>query len=482
MAEPTGEIREDCPTWREFTGQSVEEIQGFGWLEAVHPDDRERTRHIWKQAAGTGSFYESEFRVRRADCEWRHLSVRGVSVREHGEIHKWIGFCRDVTEQVNYVQLLLRERDFSNAVIDLLPGIFYITDEEGKPMRWNRNAEIITGYSGEEIAQMHGYELIHPEDRERVIETRKRLHETGAYHEMEAGLVTKAGKHIPLFINGRRITFEGKQCMMGTALDVSRLKEAERELRDLNAALEERVKERTRQLEESNKQLGETNKELEAFSYTVSHDLRAPLQAVQGFSEILKEDYGEQLRGEGEELVQRIADAGERMSRLIDDVLRYSRTGRTALKLVTVPMAPLIRFVTRDFVLQLKEIGGDLEVAPDLPDVKGDPTLLAQVFSNLFQNAINYRRKEVPLKVTVGAQRADDVVVVSVRDNGVGIAPENREKVFQAFQRLHSQREVPGSGLGLATVKKAVETMGGKVWMESQVGKGTTFFVRLKAG
>lgn len=472
--DAVGEVRDDCPAWRAFTGQTFEEIERLGWLNAVHPDDRQRVRDNWFETVASGSVYDIDFRVRRVDGEWRHLCVRGVPVKENGQITRWVGFCRDVTESVNYMQLILRERDFSSAVIECLPGIFYITDNDGNILRWNKNAETISEYSPQEIAQRHGHDFIHPEHREIVIAKRKELHETGSYTEMEADFVTKSGKRIPLFINGRRIEFHGKQCMMGLGVDISKLKNAECELRELNTVLEDRVKQRTRQLEQS-------NKELESFSYTVSHDLRAPLQAIRGFTEILKEDYSAQLQGDAQEILQRILDAGERMGRLIDDVLRYSTTGRTALKFVTVPMTSLLRYVRNDFDLRLKEIGAELEFAPDLPSVKGDPTLLAQIFSNLFQNAINYRRKEVPLRLKVTANRENGKIVFSVSDNGVGIAPENREKVFQAFHRLQGHHHVPGTGLGLATVKKAVETMGGYVWIQSQLGHGSTFYIRLNA-
>ena len=231
--------------------------------------------------------------------------------------------------------------------------------------------------------------------------------------------------------------------------------------------MEDRVKERT--------------KELEAFSYTVSHDLQSPLFAIRGFAEALKEDYAAQIAGEGEEFVERILQASERMSRLIKDVLQYSRAGHAAVKLCAVPLTQLIHQVRGDFDRPLDEIGGSLEIPEDLPSVQGDPTLLVQIFTNLFQNAINYRRRDVPLMLKVDSCREGGEVVVSVADNGIGIAPENREKVFQAFQRLHSDKEHPGSGLGLATVKKAVEVMGGTVWLESGLGQGTTFFIRLKA-
>jgi PAS domain S-box-containing protein len=460
----------------------MEQMQRFGWLDAVHPEDREQVRRIWTEAAGTCSIYESEYRVRRADGEWRHLSVRGVPVHEQGRIQKWVGFCRDVTEIQNYVELLERERDFSNAVIECMPGIFYITDAGDVLLRLSRYAEAVSGYSPEEALGQHSLDFIHPDHREMVLAARKRALETGEFQELEVDIVTKAGKRVPLLANGIRIMIDGSPCLMGLGLDISRLKEAERKLRELNESLEERVKERTRQLGESNKQLEQSNKDLEAFSYTVTHDLRAPLKTVSAFAEILQQDFSGQLQAEGQNFLHRIIETNKRMARLIDDVLRYSRTGHTTINLVSVPTTPLIQHLKTDFDLTLKQIGGELEFAPDLPAVKGDATLLAQIFSNLFQNSINYRRKDVPLKLKVNAGREQNDVVFSVSDNGVGIAPKYHEKVFEAFQRLHNDKQTPGSGLGLATVKKAVETMGGVVWIESEVGQGTTFFIRLKDG
>jgi len=472
--EPSGEVLEDCRSWREFTGQTHDEIQGFGWLNAVHPEDRERVREAWVKTVAAGSIYVSEFRLRRADGAMRHMSVRGVPAVENGEVRRVAGFCGDITDAINYLQLIMRERDFSNAVIECLPGVFYMTDESGNLLRWNRAAEIISGYSPEELARKHGYDLVHPQHLEMLHDNRKRVFETGIPAEIEAEFVTKSGKHVPFFLNGRRVLFHGKPCLMGVGLDISKQKKAEEELRELNAALEDRVKERTIELEKS-------YKELEAFSYTVSHDLRAPLQAIRGFTQILKEDYSEQLDGAGQELLERIIQADKRMARLIDDILSYSRLGRTAIKLESVPLAPLIRYSKGDFELRLKEIGGQLDVATDLPEVHGDLTLLAQVFSNLFQNSIDYRRKEVPLILKVRSRREGNHVVISVSDNGQGIAPEHHQKAFQAFQRLHSDKQVAGTGLGLATVKKAVEKMGGKIWIESEAGRGSTFFIRLGA-
>src|SRR4051812_22453090 len=152
---PTGMVSEDSRSWREFTGQNFEAMKGFGWLDAVHPEDRQRVRETWVECTANGSIYVSEFRLRRADDEMRSFSVRGVPIIENGEVGKVAGFGGDITDAINYLHMILRERDFSNAVIECLPGIFYVTDEDGNMLRWNRAAELISGYSSEELAHAH---------------------------------------------------------------------------------------------------------------------------------------------------------------------------------------------------------------------------------------------------------------------------------------------------------------------------------------
>ncbi|MGZ4975465.1 MAG: PAS domain-containing sensor histidine kinase, partial [Limisphaerales bacterium] len=408
------------------------------------------------------------------DGEWRQLSMHGVPVRDFGEIRRWVGFCRDITDAINYVDLLIQERDFATEVMDRLPGFFLMTDESGKIVRWNRQLETVFGYSPEEMTQILPKDLIDPAHRTRMAAARKSVLETGEPHEAETYLFTKAGKRIPFLIDGTRVSYGGKTCVAAVGVDISDLKEAERELREVNVILEDRVRERTAQLEQN-------NKELEAFSYTVSHDLQAPLRAIRGLAQALEEDYADQLEGEGREWLQTIRQSGQRMSQLIEDILRYSTSARTRVKLQPFSVIELLQQIRNEFDLRLQEIGGELEVPAYLPAVEGDKTLLTQIFSNLFQNSINYRRKDVPLRLKVDGRREGDTVLFSISDNGVGIGPEHYETVFQPFRRLHSQKECPGTGLGLATVRKAVETMGGKVWIESEVGRGSTFFVQLKA-
>jgi signal transduction histidine kinase len=248
--------------------------------------------------------------------------------------------------------------------------------------------------------------------------------------------------------------------------------QAEAELKQLNSELELRVRERTAQLEAA-------NKELESFSYSVSHDLRAPLRAISGFSEIITRRHRANLNEEGQHYIDNIVQASGRMGHLIDDLLTYARLGRAGVRHEPVSLASLVNEISRNMQAHLAEINGTLSIPEALPVVIGDQTLLSQVFTNLLENAFKYHQAAVPPRVSMMFTRADHYVVVKVSDNGIGIPPEYHEKIFIMFQRLHSEEEYPGTGIGLATVRKSVTLMGGSVWVESSPGAGSTFFIRL---
>jgi len=229
------------------------------------------------------------------------------------------------------------------------------------------------------------------------------------------------------------------------------------------------------------RQLTAANRELEAFTYSVSHDLRAPLRAISSFAHILHKDSSESMGEEGQRCLDRIIATSARMATLIEDLLPYARTACAPEGAVAVPLAPLVQHLTTIFGERITSAGARLEILEPLATPLGDPTLIGQILNNLVDNALTYRCIQGTPQVRITSKRIGGHVVIQVADNGIGIEAEYHEKIFQVFQRLHSRDEYPGTGLGLAIVAKAVRAMEGDVSVESAPGRGSTFTVHLPA-
>ncbi len=254
--------------------------------------------------------------------------------------------------------------------------------------------------------------------------------------------------------------------------DETERKQAADEIFRLNMELEERVKQRTKALDTA-------NKELESFAYSVSHDLRAPLRAIHGFAQIIATRHRSALNTEGRHYVDNVVLAGEQMELLINDLLMYSRLGRKAVRQDPVQLEEVVSQAISHLAAQIEETHAEIIVQKDLPVFRGDFSLAMRAFQNLLGNALTYRLETVKPRIEITAETDGDFVTIRISDNGIGIPPEFQEKVFLIFQRLHNQDQYPGTGIGLAVVKKSVEMLGGFVSLTSTVGQGSTFSLRL---
>jgi signal transduction histidine kinase len=238
--------------------------------------------------------------------------------------------------------------------------------------------------------------------------------------------------------------------------------------------LEQRVQERTRELEAA-------NQELDAFSYSISHDLRAPLRAMQGFTEALLEDYGERLDATGQDYAQRIVAASHRMDLLIQDLLAYSRLSRTEVRLDAVKVESVVDDVCAQLATELKDRGAEISVDRPLARVMAHRTVFGQILANLLTNAVKFVSPTTLPRIRIWTDIRSDWVRLWVEDNGIGILPEHRERIFRAFERLHGVEQYPGTGIGLAIVQKGIARLGGQVGVESVPGQGSRFWVELKS-
>ncbi len=366
---------------------------------------------------------------------------------------------------------LRAERDFSAAIVDSLPGAFYLYTTEGRFLRWNQNFERVTGCTAAEIARMSPLDFFCEEEKPLLKEKIADVFAKGA-SEVEANFRAKDGSTTPYFFTGRTVNFHGETCLVGVGVDITARRRAEDDVRKLNAELELRVAARTAELQAK-------NRELETFTYSVSHDLKAPLRGIDGYSRLLQEDYGDKFDEEGRRFLGSVRQASQQMGQLIDDLLAYSQLERRAMTLAPVRPRAVIDGMPVGFREDIVARGVVLSV--DLPDaaVSADINGLSQVLRNLLDNALKFTRGSASPRIEIGGRVEAGKYLLWVRDNGIGFEMKFAERIFDIFQRLHRAEDYPGTGIGLAIVRKAVERMGGRAWAVGELGRGATFFVEL---
>jgi len=457
----------------EFTGAFE------AWLNGLHPDDKEFGENETRLALLGEKEYDTEFRVVWPDGTVHVEKAKGEVFRnESGEPVRMLGINYDITEQKRKDEKI-REKDqefrkLSANVPDLIFQFTRKTDGSYCVPIASEGIRNIFGCTPEDVVDDFGPigRVIYPEDAERVIRDIEYSAENLTYFTCEFR-VQIPGREIQWIYSKstpERLP-DGSVTWYGFNTDITQRKLADEEVRKLNETLEQRVSERTLQLQEA-------NQELEAFSYSVSHDLRAPLRHINGFVDLLTENYADLLPEKGNHYLEVILNSSRQMGTLIDDLLRFSRTGRQEMRQTKLDMNVVFQESLKSLEPDTARRKIEWDIAM-LPDIMGDQSLLSVVWNNLLSNAVKFTRAKDPAQIQIGFTENKKEYTFFVRDNGVGFDMRFSDKLFGVFQRLHTTKEFEGTGIGLANVRRIILKHGGRTWAESQLEMGSTFYFTL---
>lgn len=467
LLSPDGVVASWNPGAERVKGYRAEEIIGkhFGIFYTERDLAIDKPQRQLEVAAKTGRCEDEGWRLRKDGSRfWANVVI--IAIRdENGELLGFGKITRDLTER--------READLRSRL--LLEGItdyaIYFLDPKGFITSWNTGAERIKGYSANEILGKHFSTFYTREDAAAKLPDAvlRKAAEAGHY-EAEGWRVRKDGTRFWSSVVVTAIRDEE-----GTLVGFSKI------TRDITHRKEllDTIQKHAHELEQRVIEREQTNAELEAFSYSVSHDLRAPLRAIEGFSDIITTDFGDQLPEEVKNYLGQITGATRRMNRLVHDLLDYSRLTRVELNPTEVEIAR----VAEDALQQVEQ---KLRSCVHLNAPKGlrayvHPATLTQALYNLISNGLKFARPGTEAKVEVTAYREGSRVKIVVRDEGIGIPPQHHERIFQVFEKLHAPSKYPGTGIGLAIVKRGIARMGGTVTLSSEPDKGSTFMIEVPA-
>ena len=460
----------------ERSGFQREEVIGRTAQEMgvwVDPVEREKMIRILRENGSLRNF-EGQFRTKSGRVGTALLFREIIELA--GEKH-FIGTSLDITERKQSEQAVLKERDFSDAILNSLPGIFYFYDQNGKFLRWSQTLETISGYSAEEIAQMGPLDFFEEESKGAIAQKIREVFETGE-SDGEANFVSKDGRQTPYYFTGKRIEIENVPYLIGMGIDITQRRQAEEDLRKLNLELEQRITARTEELATAMIRAQESDRIKSAFLATMSHELRTPLNSIIGFTGVILRGLAGPLNDEQNLQLNMIHDSAHHLLALINDVLDISKIEAGQLEIIKRPfnMRQAIENVLRIVqpLAQKKSLQLITAIGASVDTINNDRRRVEQVLINLINNAIKFTERG---EVSIECQIRDGWLETSVLDTGIGIKPEDMDRLFKPFQQIDTglARGHEGTGLGLAICKRLVSAMGGKITVESQWRDGSTF-------
>lgn len=437
-------------------GYSPAEIKGTPLLFYLSEESRAKIHAMSKESKQKFSL-ETEIYSKKRTSKWFNWNI----VNKDG---LWFANARDITEAKEAEEI----KNYLAAVVRQSNDAIYLHNPEGQIISWNEGAEKIYHFSEAQALNMKIWNIVPEHLMEEAHSLINSILNNEKIQALETKRITKHGQMIDVVFSASIIT-DANNVLKSIAIterDITQQKLSEKEIQVLNENL-------TKNLE----QLHAINAELESFSYSVSHDLRAPLRSINGYASIIQEEYHSTFDEEQKRLFGVIQQNAKKMGMLIDDLLEFSRLGRKEIKKSKVNTGDIVKQIVSEILPLIKKRPA-IEIN-DLPDVKGDYKLLYQVFVNLISNAIKYSSKTKDPLIEIGAVQKELKNVFYVKDNGAGFSMEYSHKLFGVFQRLHNHEEFEGTGVGLAIVKRIVAKHGGEVWAEGETGKGATFYFSL---
>ena len=454
------------PSAERLTGYTIEDRKQEDGFNQIHPDDLEKVKACLVEIkAIPGKPFPCSYRLKHKDGHYIWLEGSFTNLFHDPTVKAIVANMRDVTERKKAEETLAKTMEEKNIILESIGDAFFAVDKTWTVTYWNRIAEEALGVRKHEIVGKNLWEIFSSSvDSESYIKYHEAVASNEIIHFEDFYPVLNKWYEVSAYPseNGLSVYFK----------DVTERRKAEEEIKNLNAELEEKVARRTEELRKA-------NSEMEAFTYSVSHDLRAPLRGIIGFTTILEEDYTSQLDDEAKRITSVIRNNTMKMGHLIDDLLAFSRTGKQELTKTTVNIHSMVHEIVNDLTQQNRRNTPITWNIHDLPPVKADLNTIRQVWINLISNAIKYSGNQEQPAIEIGSRLQDHQVMFYVKDNGVGFDEQYKHKLFKVFQRLHGADEFEGTGVGLALVEKIVSRHGGSTWAEGKIGEGACFYFSL---